>query len=279
MQEKLRDLQLAQIEILKEIDSVCKKNSLKYSLYAGTLLGAVRHKGFIPWDDDLDICMPREDYDKFLEVWKDEEHPGFLIQNKENMRRFSQSFTKIRKDHTTFWQKGEPNDQYHLGIFVDIFPIDRIPNGWFRRKIFQLECVLYQIYTREYAPIYGKKMEKRITKLLLFLIPKWIRPTVRKKLLNKITKWNDDESLNTIATEIMSTIKMPLPTRMLDEYVYMDFDGQKFMCFKMWDEYLSLKYHDYMQLPPEEERVWKHHPVVLDFEHNYEELLRDNNNE
>lgn len=272
MQEKLRDLQLVQKEILKEIDLVCKKNDLKYSLYAGSLLGAVRHKGFIPWDDDLDICMSRDDYERFLEVWKDEEHPGFLIQNKENAEGFSQSFTKIRKDHTTFWQNGEPNDRYHLGIFVDIFPIDRIPNGFFKRKLFQLECVLYQIYTREYTPIYGTKAEKIITRFLLFILPEQYRPFVRKKLLNKIKKWNSDKSLHTIAIEIMSTIKMPLPVNLLDEYIYMDFDDEKFMCFKMWDEYLSLKYHHYMQLPPEEERVWKHHPIIIDFEHNYEEL-------
>lgn len=275
MQEKLRELQLIQIEILKEIDSVCRKNNLKYSLYAGTLLGAVRHKGFIPWDDDLDICMPRDDYNKFLEVWKDEEHPGFLIQNKENAQGFSQSFTKIRKDHTTFWQNGEPNDQYHLGIFVDIFPIDRIPNGFFRRKIFQLECIIYQIYTREYMPIYGSKMEKLITWFFLLIIPKQYRPYIRKKLLNRIIKWNDDKSLETIGIEILEAIRTPMPAPMLDEYIYMDFDGQKFPCFKMWDEYLSLTYHDYMQLPPKEERVWKHHPLVLDFERNYEELFKE----
>lgn len=272
MQQKLKDLQKSQIEILKEIDSVCKKNNLQYSLYAGTLLGAVRHKGFIPWDDDLDICMSRENYNKFLEIWKDEDHPGFLIQNKENAPGFSQSFTKIRKDHTTFWQKDEPNDQYHLGIFVDIFPIDRIPNSFWERKIFQLQCILYQVYTREYAPIYGTGIEKLVTKLLLFLIPKTKRPNIRRNLLNKITRWNANKSLNTIAIETVKTIKTPLPIHLQDEYIYMDFEGQKFMCFKMWDEYLSMKYQDYMQLPPEEERVWKHHPLVLDFEYNYEEL-------
>ena len=100
-QQKLWDVQL---DILNLIDQVCSKNDLQYSLYAGTLLGAVRHKGFIPWDDDLDICMPREDYEKFLKIWKDEDHPGYILQNKRNTPLFTQSFTKIRKDHTTFLQ-------------------------------------------------------------------------------------------------------------------------------------------------------------------------------
>ena len=129
----------------------------------------------------------------------------FLIQNKEREKNFSQSFTKIRKKHTTFLQKGEPKNQYHTGIFVDIFPIDRMPNGFLKRKIFQIECILYQIYTREFAPIYGKKWEKISTNFLLFIIPKKCRPTVRKKLLNRIKKWNCDKSLHTIAIETVST--------------------------------------------------------------------------
>lgn len=275
MQEKLQELHLIQKEILKEIDSVCKKNNLKYSLYAGTLLGAVRHKGFIPWDDDLDICMSREDYEKFLEVWKDEEHPELLIQNKENSKGFTQSFSKIRKNHTTFWQRGEPNNKYHLGIFVDIFPIDRIPNGFLKRKIFQLECILYQVYTREYVPIFGTKLEKLIISFLLFILPQQYRSYVRKKLLSRIKKWNADRSLHTIAIEVIRNIKRPLPVQLLDEYIYMEFEGEKFMCFKMWDEYLHLAYCNYMRLPDEKERVWKHQPVVLDFEHNYEDLTND----
>ncbi len=111
-QRKLWDIQL---EILDVIDLICRKNGLRYSLYAGSLLGAVRHQGYIPWDDDLDICMPREDYERFLDIWKDKDHPGYIMQNKHNTPSFTQSFTKIRKDHTTFlqyeWEK------------IDIIPV------------------------------------------------------------------------------------------------------------------------------------------------------------
>ena len=100
MDTQLRRLQLMQLEILKVIDTICQKHQIAYSLYGGTLLGAIRHKGFIPWDDDLDICMSRTEYERFLRVWEEEKPQGYLIQNKENTPSFTQSFTKIRKEHT-----------------------------------------------------------------------------------------------------------------------------------------------------------------------------------
>ena len=104
MDNTLRQLQLTQLSILKVIDKLCRKWEIRYSLYAGTLLGAVRHSGFIPWDDDLDICMAREEYDRFLAAWEKEPPEGYLLQNKKNTPAFTQSFTKIRKDHTAFLQ-------------------------------------------------------------------------------------------------------------------------------------------------------------------------------
>ena len=102
MDNQLRKLQLTQLGILKDVDSFCKKYGIRYSLYGGTLIGAVRHQGFIPWDDDLDICMARDDYNKFIELWESIKPNGYILQNKDNTPLFTQSFTKIRKEHTTF---------------------------------------------------------------------------------------------------------------------------------------------------------------------------------
>ena len=152
MEEKLRQLQLIQLEILKFFDNFCREHNLKYSLYAGSLLGAIRHHAFIPWDDDLDVCMSRFEYDRFIALWNQSPPGGYILQNKENSPGYWQSFSKIRKDHTTFLQEEREAGKYHTGIFLDIFPLDRIPNGKLKRMMFKWHCMKYQLLTREFAP-------------------------------------------------------------------------------------------------------------------------------
>lgn len=275
MDDKLRTLQLTQLEMLKVFDSFCREHDLHYSLYAGTLLGAARHRAFIPWDDDLDVCMARAEYDRFIELWQEKPHPGYILQNKENAPAFSQSFTKLRKDHTAFLQNGEEPGAYHTGIFIDIFPIDRIPSGSFSRWLFKWNCMKYQLLTREYVPAKSGAPIRFVCSLILLCTPKQRRAAIRQKLLEKITQYDGNTELETIAIEIVRTINCPLAADMLSAYTYLPFEDGEFMCFAGWDEYLRRKFGDYMQLPPEEERVWKHHPILIDFEHNYEELSGD----
>lgn len=270
--DTLRQLQLTQVEILKEIDKVCKKYSIKYSLYAGTLLGAVRHKGFIPWDDDLDVCMSRPDYERFLSVWPNENVKGYILQNKENTPSFTQSFSKIRKEHTTFLQYEWERNRYHTGIFVDIFPIDRMPTNTIKRKIFTFECMLLQLYYREFVPPKAGAVTRMVTNGFLLCVPQKKRSSVRRLLTKRITANSSDKNNPTVAIETVSTITKPLSKSLLDDYCTLEFEGAQFMCFKEWDSYLTTKYRDYMKLPPESERTWTHHPIILDFERDYNEI-------
>ena len=130
------DCRKTELDILKAFDSYCRKYGLKYSLAYGTMLGAVRHKGFIPWDDDVDVMMPYEDYEKFIKNWEKDGPEGFILQNKETNWDFTQNFTKIRKDKTTFLQtEWERNVSYHIGIFIDVFPGFKAAPGKFSRKV------------------------------------------------------------------------------------------------------------------------------------------------
>ena len=272
MENILRKLQLTQLEILKVFDRFCREHGLKYSLYAGSLLGAVRHRGFIPWDDDLDVCMSREAYNRFITLWEQDPPQGYLLQNKENTPAFWQSFSKIRKDHTTFLQEEREAGKYHTGIFLDIFPLDRIPNGKLHRRLFQWHCMTYQLLTREFVPPKAGLITRLGSAVILFCIPGFCRETIRRKLLQKITRYNSCVDLEIAAIETMASLRKPFAPDMLDDYVYLPFEDGEFMCFAGWDDHLHRKFGNYMQLPPEEERTWRHHPIVIDFAHNYEDI-------
>ena len=273
MNEKIKQRKLwdVQLDILEIVNQICRDNNLHYSLYAGTLLGAVRHQGFIPWDDDLDVCMPRDDYEKFLKIWKDNEHPGYVLQNKRITPSFTQSFSKIRKDHTTFlqyeWEKG----RYHTGIFVDIFPIDRCPASSLKQKAFQWRCIRYLLYTREFIPPKASMLTKAFSKMFLILVSPNKRKEYRERFEKVLNKTFTDNELPIVAIETINTIKEIYPNNLLDEYIYLPFEGKEYPCIAKWDEYLNLEYGDYMKYPPEEERTWKHNGLIIDFDHNYGE--------
>ena len=255
MDEKLKQLQAVMLEMLKLVDKICRDNDIKYSLCSGTLLGAVRHKGFIPWDDDLDIRMTRDNYDKFLDVWEKLRPEGYELQNKENTPIFPQSFSKIRKNNTTFiqheWEKG----MYNTGIFIDIFPLDRIPEKKLPKTIFLFRTYKYLMYTRE--TLYSEESEliRFAMSFLMKLTSHNRRMKYRKKYIDWLKKLDKDKSLKCIGIEMPSMLKVAfLPD--------------------MWHEFLSAMFGDYMTLPPEDQRYWQHHPLVLDFEHDYDELMQ-----
>lgn len=274
MNNELRHLQLTMLEMLKLVDKICRENNIQYSLCSGTLLGAVRHKGFIPWDDDLDIRMTRENYDKFLEVWSKLKPEGYFLQNKENSPRFSHSFSKVRKEHTAFVQKEKEKGIYHTGIFIDIFPLDRIPKNRIKKSIFKFQCIKYQIYTRENLHAETNKLIKAFIFLFLKTTSFRGRMESRKKFVNSLRMLDMDKTLNCIGIETPSMLKIEFPPNIAEEYVELPFEDGKFMCFKKWHEYLMEMFGDYMTLPPENQRIWQHHPIILDFERDYDELMQ-----
>lgn len=274
MDQTMQQLHRVQVEIMQVIDTFCKTHRIPYSLYAGSLLGAVRHQGFIPWDDDLDICMHRSDYERFLKLWEEAPPSGYILQNKENSPRFGQSFSKIRKDHTTFLQAQKDAGQFHNGIFVDIFPIDRLPEGRRSQLLFYWDCMLYLLYTRQYVPPKGNPLLKSVLRLMLAIVPTSMIPAVRRRLLKRITRFSHRTDLSAVTTETLGALRTHYPAETVSSYTSLPFEDAQFLCFRAWDQHLRLKFGDYMQLPPEEERVWKHHPILIDFEHNYEELER-----
>ena len=269
MNNKLRELQITQLEMLKLLDRICKENKLKYSLYAGTLLGAVRHGGFIPWDDDLDICMLRKDYERFIQIWNELSINGYILQNKENTPNFTQTFTKIRKDHTTFLQDSKEANKYHTGIFIDIFPIDRLPPSKIAKFFFKCNAVKYLLFTREHIPNNSGIIKKLLSRFVLFLCKN--KEKARTKALEQIVKYNHNNEYNFIIVETFEALNITYPSTLCSSFTTIKFEDFDAMCFSDYTQALSLLYGDYMKLPPESERTWKHHPILLDFNKNYGE--------
>ncbi len=270
--DELRRLQLTQLEILKVIDGFCRKHHIHYSLYAGTLLGAVRHQGFIPWDDDLDICMPRGDYLKFLQLWEVDPVEGYILQNKENSPEFTQSFTKIRKDHTAFVQVDSEKGAYHTGIFVDIFPIDRIPVDRIGKTWFYCNAVIFQLFTREFSATQESGIINKISKVLLRITPKKCRQIIRRMAYKNILHYSRNNSLPRVGLETFESMHRVYSSKLLSSFTNMKFEDMQAMVMSRWEEWIKLKFGDYMKLPPLEEQTWTHHPIILSFEKNYEEL-------
>ena len=271
VQSQIQQVWATEQEILDVIHKVCTENGLRYSLAYGTLIGAVRHKGFIPWDDDIDIMMPREDYEKLLAIWDQAAPKGYVLQNVRTDPDFTQSFTKIRKDHTTFLQfEFEREKHYHKGVFVDIFPGDRVAPSKLGRKIQYIACAVNLLYNRGHASGSGGIVGKVEKILLKAPTEKYSR---RREASEKwIRRWNGNDSALYVFPSTIECSRRYYPANLFEKMQTLEFNGKDYQCVSGPDVILRVDYGDYMQLPPEEERVWKHHPIIIDFEHNYEEL-------
>lgn len=263
----VRDLQLKILDILSEVDKACKTHHLRYYIMAGTLLGAVRHKGFIPWDDDLDIGMPRADYEIFVKKWS-KFLPSYLeMIHAENDSEYPLSFAKIQDARTTLIER--KHLKYTGGIYIDVFPLDGVPSNrlsqmlHFTRFAFYNK-LLYFIYRDPYK--HGKGASSWIPRLSRVLFS---RQGVQKKLKGIMTKYDFDTSKN--ICDYDDGIKGILPKQVLGEPTSILFEEREFCGVKDYHTYLSNKYGDYMRIPDKEHQR-QHNFYFLDLNSPYRNL-------
>ncbi len=258
----LRQVQLSELEILDLFHSICRKYDIKYSLHGGTLLGAVRHGGFIPWDDDLDVIMLREEYDRFMKAWEEEKPDGYYLQTKESEGAYTRSFAKIRKEGTQFREEGEDPAEMHTGIYIDVEPIDRMPTGKLSKAFFWKNWFIYEIYSREFIPV-DNAFFNFFGNLLLKTSSHSKRMRRRMELEQKLKRYNTDRDLPLIVTANYATMKRLLDSDTFDKYEEINFEGKQYMVIQKRDHLLKKWYGDYMKLPPEDKRQNNHSVVEI----------------
>jgi len=269
----IRDVQKVQIEILLEFDRICKKNNIKYQLFAGTLLGAIRHKGFIPWDDDIDVCMLRKDYNKFIEACKEDLDEKYFLQTYETDPDYILQYAKIRKNNTLFIEQSTSECQMHHGIYIDIFPLDNImANTLLGRLQLMLMYILGRINLSRVKMLCmnAKKPVERRLSIVFHYILKIIPKAWTDKLLTKIACIFEGKDTKYIANLTNGVTKEILTRFTMEKDSFYDtieweFEGHMFPVPKNYREVLTRNFGDYMKLPPEEERYPHHGIIKIDF--------------
>lgn len=255
--DKLQYYQQVEWEILKEFRRVCEELGLRYYLTAGTLLGAIRHRGFIPWDDDIDVAMPREDYDRFAREGAAKLAETYCYQSHMTEPNFPYYFAKIRKQGTFFEEPILRSVRMEQGIYIDIFPLDKCPeNAWIARCFFRwiafLNNVILGKVSKEFRCGYRKWYAKGAWKLLQRLPAKQIFGS--RELVRDIAGWC---SSGICLCTVGGRHGFPREAYQADwfsESVLVEFEGENFPAPKDWDKLLRNMYGDYMVLPNEADR-------------------------
>ena len=264
--ETLRKVQLTQLEIAKEIKRVCDENNIVYFLEGGTLLGAVRHQGFIPWDDDLDISMTRENYEKFIRIAPDKINNKYRIQTWDSSDYVPLPFAKVMKKGTVFLET-YANPKANNEIWVDVFPRDHYPDDKGKQKQMRRNIQwLRHILTMKSGVKPWKRSENTREKLMtiikyspfLVLSPFFSRKWLKQKWYQEITRYNHSDTKQLSLASMFSIDKYVVPSKTIEEFCLLTFEDTTFNCPKDYDSYLRTIYNDYMQLPPVEERENKH---------------------
>lgn len=229
-----------QINILNDIYDFCDANNLKISLAYGTLLGAVRHKGYIPWDHDIDCMMPRKDYDYFCRNYKN--NNGLFLQTNLTDRNFKWSFAKVRDSNTTFIEPYNKKDM-NQGIWVDIFPMDNVGST---QMLISLQYALVKLKIKIMNPL-NQQDKKRLMAEKIFG-----HPLVLNILNHLGSSLGTDKRLYADFSENMEYATAHFE-HLFDDFIYLDFEGNQYQCIANYDNYLTKLYGDYMKLPSSDE--------------------------
>lgn len=273
--EDLDKLRRKGLEILLYFKDICEKNNLKFYFCGGCCIGAIRHKGFIPWDDDVDIFMPREDYEKLAEIWEeqaDTEKYSYVRTTKDHFTRLQ--FAMISDNETTFIKTRQWDLDTNHGVRIDILPLDGCPSGRFARKMQIMWGLIYSMFIVCEAHSSKGKLFEIIGKILLALaITDKNRYRVAKFAEKRMSRYkiSDCEKITELCAWYQYMVN-EYPKSAFEEQLYVDFEGYQLPIPVGYDDYLKMAFGDYMKLPPVESQVAKHDLVYYNLNEGYEKF-------
>lgn len=275
METPTRDLQKVQLYILKKVVDLCEKNDIKYFLHYGTLLGSIRHQGFIPWDDDIDITMKRNDYNLFLDIAKNKLSEEFFVQHYTTDKNYTRVIIKIRLNSTTHIEPAFEGVDIHQGVYIDIFPLDLASNSKIKRKFNKQTLMMLSriLSTRNSTKVINNPVKKAIKSIIrpfLLLLPK----RYINMLFDVISTWDESGDYLACYTGAYNIDKDTYPKSWFDdEDTFMMFEGNSYRVPSEYDLILSKLYGNYLELPPEDKRI-THNIVKLDLG-KYKNMLKE----
>lgn len=239
------------LQIAIEVDRICRQQGLRCSLYGGSVLGAIRHNGFIPWDHDIDMCMPRKDYDKFVKYMKNNPNEKIFFSNYESEKRYPNSWGKVRLNGTVFQEKELVTlTELHNGVFIDLHPIDNIVPCFLKLQV--RGAMFWNCVNKVKSNIYeGSAAKKAVYKLFSWLPYRAINSM--RHFSMSIFKNRKTKYVYKVAHPNNGVY--PIPRETFEDLIEHSFEGHMFYIPRSYDEFLTKRYGDYMKLPPEAEKL------------------------
>lgn len=271
---KLEELQNRVLQISEYFVDFCQKHHLRCFLCGGGVIGAIRHQGFIPWDDDLDFFMPRKDYERFKKLWRNDEHSPLVLSFPSKEYHDHNIFMTLRDASTTMIKPYQQNLDITHGIAIDIFPLDECPKKFVKRWGQLFWALIFQLFCAQIVPSNHGKLVSVIGKILLSICSSGkIRHMVWSYAERQMSKGDFDQA--ELVTELCAGPKYMMkryPQTLFKDAILVPFQGTYLPIPRGYDTYLKMAFGNYMELPPLEQQQPSHEAIFISIEQPYHQF-------